>query len=148
MQSLYLHTELLAESFFRLTGKPLVAKGLKGEELYNTLYHAPFIVVSHGIEADPVFNFANLKAQELWEMDWAEFTQTPSRLSAETISQAERQQLLERGREKGYISDYNGIRISKSGKRFHIVNTVLWNLTDEAGNYKGQAAMFKEWKFV
>jgi hypothetical protein len=116
--------------------------------LAETLYNAPFVVVSHDTEADPIFNFANKKAQEVWEMDWDEFTQTPSRLSAEAISQEARQKLLAKAQEKGYVSGYNGIRISKSGKKFHILNTILWNLTDEAGNYKGQAAMFKDWKFV
>lgn len=148
MLSLYQHTELLAKSFFRLTGEPLVAADLKGEDLYKAIYNASFVVVSHGTEVDPIFNFANQKAQELWEMDWEEFTKKPSRLSAETISQSARQELLAKAQEKGYLSGYNGIRISKSGKRFYILNTILWNLTDEAGNYQGQAAMFKEWRYI
>jgi hypothetical protein len=89
-----------------------------------------------------------LKAQELWEMHWEEFIKTPSRLSAEAIAQSERQRLLENAQQHGYISDYKGVRISKTGKRFMILNTILWNLTDQAGAYKGQAAMFAEWEYL
>ncbi|HVD96673.1 MAG TPA: MEKHLA domain-containing protein [Cytophagaceae bacterium] len=142
------HITALAESFFKLTGTPLVLGDLKREELAKAIYEAPFVVVSHGTESDPVFNFANQKAQELWEMTWEEFTILPSRLSAEPMAQSDRERLLARAQEKGYVDDYNGIRISKSGKRFHIHNTILWNITDSEGHYRGQAAMFKEWKFV
>lgn len=47
-------------------------------------------IVSHGTETDPVFWFANRAAQGLWEMDWARFTRTPSRLSAEPDERATR----------------------------------------------------------
>lgn len=147
-ESIIQHCTILAESYYRLTGEELVNKNIQGKDLAEVLYKAPFVVVSHGTEVDPIFNFANQKAQELWEMDWEEFTQTPSRLSAESISQTARQELLAKAQEKGYVTGYNGIRISKSGKKFHILNTTLWNLSDEAGNYKGQAAMFREWRFV
>ncbi len=142
------HCTLLAESFYNLTGNALVDPALKGEELATTLYNAPFVLVSHGVEADPVFNFANQKAQELWEMSWEEFVRTPSRLSAEPMARSERQGLLERAQGKGYVTDYNGVRISKSGKRFQIIDTVLWNLSEADGQYRGQAALFKEWKFL
>lgn len=148
LSSIVSHAELLTSSFLRLTGKELISRALKGEELAKALYEAPFVVVSHGTEADPVFNFANLKAQELWEMSWDEFIQMPSRLSAEPMAQSERQKFLEQAQKFGYSSDYNGIRISKSGKRFHILNTTLWNVVDENGDYRGQAAVFKEWKDV
>ena len=142
------HCELLAESFYKITGKKLVKENLTGEELAKVLYNGPFVLVSHGIEKDPIFNFANLKAQELWEMSWEEFVKTPSRLSAEPVAQSERQELLDKAQKHGYISDYKGVRISKSGKRFQIIDTILWNLKDSEGNYKGQAAVFDTWKFL
>jgi hypothetical protein len=142
------HCELLSESFFRLTGKNLTDKNLTGKELAEALYHAPFALVSHSTEKDPVFNFANLKAQELWEMNWEEFTKTPSRLSAETINQVERQKHLDKVQQQGYISDYKGIRISKSGKRFYILSTTIWNVVDANGQYQGQAATFGEWDYL
>ncbi len=147
-KSILQHCELLSENYFFLTGKKLIEEDLFGEELVNAFYNAPFVLVSHGTEADPIFNFANKKAQELWEMDWDEFVTTPPRLSAESIAQSERQRLLDRAQSYGYIEDYNGIRISKSGKKFQIINTILWNLKDSASIYKGQAAVFKEWEYL
>jgi hypothetical protein len=142
------HCTLLSESFFRLTGNKLIQENLTGQVLAEAIYHAPFVLVSHGTEIDPIFNFANLKAQELWEMSWEEFTKTPSRLSASSIAQTERQKLLEEAKVQGYVSNYNGVRISKSGKKFHILNTILYNVMDTNSNRKGQAAVFKEWRFL
>lgn len=142
------HCSLLAESYSLLTGNRLIDNAITGEALAKALYEAPFVLVSHGIEADPIFNFANKKAQELWEMDWNEFTSTPSRLSAEPMEQLARQQFLQDTQKKGFSANYSGIRISKTGQRFQILNTVLWNLKDSNGDYKGQAAVFSEWKFI
>lgn len=117
-------------------------------DLVRKLYHAPFVLLSHGTQPDPIFNYANQTAQQLWEMSWADFTQLPSRLSAEPMAVAERQVLLNEAKQKGYISNYNGVRISRTGQRFIIKNAILWNIHDGAGTYQGQAATFKEWKFL
>jgi hypothetical protein len=109
---------------------------------------APFALLSHDAQPDPVFNYANVTAQKLWNQDWQQFVKMPSRLSAEPIAVAERQAMLEEAKRKGFISDYQGIRISSTGQRFIIKNAVLWNLYTKEGKYEGQAAMFKEWVFL
>ena len=48
----------------------------------------------------------------------------------------------------GFIDDYAGIRISKTGRRFRIAQATVWNLLDERGIYSGQAAMFLRWEFL
>ena len=78
-------------------------------------------------------------------MNRAEFTALPSRLSAETINQAERARLLDRVTRHGYIDDYSGIRIAKSGRRFMIRNATIWNLLDADGQHYGQAALIRTW---
>jgi hypothetical protein len=103
-------------------------------------------VLSHGTQADPTFNYGNKTALELFEMDWDSFTSLPSRLSAEPLVQEERDRLLARVRQYGYIDDYTGVRISSSGKRFMIRNATVWNLLDEIGQPYGQAALLKEWQ--
>ncbi|QNF35680.1 MEKHLA domain-containing protein [Adhaeribacter swui] len=142
------HSLLLAESFRKVTGQFLLPGDLSPEALAQNLYQAPFVLLSHGTQADPVFNYANQTAQNLWEMPWSDFTQLPSRLSAEPIAVAERQAMLEEAKQKGFISNYNGVRISSTGKRFIIKNAILWNIHDAAGTYQGQAATFKEWEFL
>ncbi|CAN1506104.1 MEKHLA [Burkholderiaceae bacterium] len=112
------------------------------------LYQAPFAVVAHDTSPDPIFFYANLQAQHLFEMNWVEITALPSRLSAEPVHQDERQALLSRVSEFGFIADYSGVRVSKSGKRFWIKNATVWNLLDAAENKIGQAACFAEWEFL
>ncbi len=118
------------------------------DELTYALYHAPFALVSHGTQGDPIFRYANLAAQALWGYSWEEFTQLPSRLSAEPMAREERQRLLERAAKFGYVDDYHGIRIAKDGRRFNIRDTILWNVVDEMGMKHGQAAMFDAWNFL
>jgi len=51
-------------------------------------------------------------------------------------------------RENGFIDDYSGIRISSTGRRFHIRQAIVWNVLDEDGRYAGQAATFSSWEFL
>lgn len=142
------HSLLLTDSFRKATGQTLIAGDFTSQELANTLYQAPFVLLSHGTQADPIFNYANKTAQHLWEMPLSDFTQLPSRLSAEPIAVAERQAMLNEAKQKGYISNYNGVRVSRTGKRFIIKNAILWNIYNAADTYQGQAATFKEWEFL
>ena len=111
-------------------------------------YHAPFALLSHGTENDPIIHYANLTAQRLFDMSWPEITQLPSRLSAESVEQHERSALLQRVTNHGYIDDYSGIRMAKSGQRFLIQRATVWNLRDADGQNQGQAAMFADWQML
>ncbi len=142
------HSSLLANSFQQVTGHVLLPGNNTPEALAQALYTAPFVLLSHGTQPDPVFNYANQTAQQLWEMPWEDFTQLPSRLSAEPVAVAERQAMLQEAKQKGFIANYNGVRISKTGKRFIIKNAILWNIYDATGTYHGQAATFQEWEFL
>ena len=140
------HADLLCESYERLTGKRL--PGLAADPTALVLFDAPFALVSHGTEDDPVFNFANRTALDLFEMSWEEFTALPSRKSAEPVNREERARLLAQVTRDGYIDDYSGVRISSSGRRFLIENAVVWNLIDGRGVYHGQAAVFDRWSYL
>lgn len=138
------HALLLVESYARLLGRELVAPGTPAERA-RALYEAPFVVVSHDTSPDPVFNYANLAAQRLFELDWDAFVTLPSRLSAGPVHRDERARLLAQVTKDGYIDDYAGIRVAKSGRQFRIERAVVWNLTDTLGRYAGQAAVFSDW---
>jgi hypothetical protein len=142
------HAQLLKDSYRHLLLKDLIENTHSDEAFARQLFHASFAVVSHDTASDPVFNYANLKALELFELNWKDFTRLPSRLSAEPVNQAERERLLAEVTQKGYIDHYEGVRISSTGKRFMIKNAVVWNLMDGGGCYKGQAAWFGEWTFL
>lgn len=139
---------LIRNSYRQLFGKELIANAQTHEQFASQLFYAPFAVVSHNTDRDPVFNYANLTALKLFEFSWEEFTQLNSRLSAEAVNQAERDRLLAEVTKNGYIDHYEGVRISKSGRRFLIQNAVVWNLTDPNGIYQGQAASFERWQFL
>ena len=139
------HVQILLDSFARLLGRDLIPRDAPPAEQARRLFESPFVAVSHGTEADPVLNYGNAAALTLWEMDWAAFVQTPSRLTAEPVHRDERARLLERTSRDGYVDDYSGIRISQSGRRFQIEQAIVWNLVDEAGIHRGQAATFDRW---
>ena len=144
------HTELLARSLRHWTGRELVAGANAGDarELARRLFESPCVVVSHGTEADPVLNYGNRAALTLWEMDWDEFTRTPSRFTAEAPNRDERARLLAEVTARGFIDNYSGVRIAKGGRRFRIEQATVWNLIDPDGTRRGQAAMFARWEFL
>lgn len=142
------HVRLMRESLRRLAGAELCDPALEDAEAARAVFLAPFAVVSHGTEADPVFNYGNRVALDLFEMTWEEFTALPSRLSAEAPEREERMRLLAEVSAHGFIRDYAGIRISRSGKRFRIERATVWNLADDEGTGRGQAAMFGRWEYL
>jgi len=139
------HVQRLLNSFAALLGRELVDRAGTPIEQADRLWRAPFVVVSHGTESDPVLNYGNAAALRLWEMPWGEFTRTPSRLTAEPIHREERARLLGRTRDHGFVDDYSGVRISSTGRRFQIERAIVWNLADAAGRAVGQAATFDRW---
>ena len=130
---------LVAESFERLLGRPLVAPG---PDPVDRLWNAPMAVLAHGLEADPLFFFGNRAALGAFETTPDEFIGMPSRLSAEAPLREERQALLDRVTANGFIDDYAGVRISARGRRFRIEQAIVWNLIDAEGQRHGQAAAF------
>lgn len=132
------YARLLAESFHRLLGRPLC----EGDPA-QALWTLPQPLVSHGTGADPVFRYGNAAALALWEMDWDSFTRLPSRRSAPDSQdvQADRTRLLQAAMSRGWVDGYEGIRVSASGRRFRIAQTVLWTVSDAAGQPHGQAAL-------
>jgi len=142
------HVQLLRDSLRALTGRDLISGNLSPAEAARQVFHAPFVVLSHNTDADPILTYANLAGLQLFEMPWEDLIQTPSRLTAEALVRAERDRLLARVTARGFIDDYSGVRVSRSGHRFSIHNATVWNLTGTAGQYQGQAAMFADWTFL
>lgn len=129
---------LIAESFERLLGRPLV----DGPDVVKALWDAPDAIVAHDTGDDPIFFFGNRAALAAFETSFQEFTRLSSRLSAEEPLRGERQALLDRVSAHGFIDDYAGVRISATGRRFRIENAVVWNLIGADGARHGQAATF------
>lgn len=134
---------LIVSSYQRLTGKALIDDAPADiAALRESVWNAPRAIVAHGIEADPIFFYGNRLALQLFEMSFEQFTQLPSRCSAEPLEQAARAGLLERVSQQGFVDDYTGMRVASSGRRFLISGGTVWNLVDEQGIRHGQAATF------
>ncbi len=144
---------LILASHRRLTGRDLVtpaaatAAGAIAAQA-RALHGAPVVVLSHGIESDPILNYGNAAALALWEMPWESFTRMPSRLTAEPTERVERDRQLAAAAAAGVIEGYSGIRISSSGRRFRIAGATIWNLVDEQGWRRGQAVAFADWQYL
>ena len=140
----------IAASYRQAVGNSLIASrnGASKQRIAASLYELPAVVLSHDGESDPTFTFANLAGQKLFEYSWETFLTLRSRQSAEPEHRSDRAEMLERAARYGYISDYSGIRISGSGKRFEIKNAIIWNVFDTQGNKVGQAAVFDQWEFL
>ena len=133
---------LIAESYQRLLGAPLLAPG-------EDLWSARRAVVAHGTEDPPLFFYGNQTALDLFRMSAPLFIGLPSYKSAEPGGERDqRAAMFTRLEASNFIDDYHGIRIAADGTRFKISNAVVWNLVDESGQRCGQAATFAEWAEV
>jgi len=139
------HVRLILDSYRHWTGENLFPFSLsESESLGKIVFNASFALVSHGIEEDPIFNYANQIALKAFGYHWEEWVALPSRFSAEAPNREARQQLLDNVRRQGFSDGYQGIRIGKHG-RFEIRAAKVWNLLDSTGAPQGQAACFSEW---
>jgi len=138
-------SQWLLDSYRHWTGRELIARVGGPEFQSRALFEWPAVVVSHGTEVDPVLNYGNQTALDLWELTWEQLVKTPSRLTAEPVNRAEREWMLEQARTRGYIDTYRGVRISSTGRRFLVENALIWNVRDSLGQQVGQAATFSQW---
>ena len=137
---------IIADSYLRLVGQRLLA--VSRDQLPAALYGAPFALLAHDGGEDPLFTYANLAAQQLWERNWEEFVGLPSRLSAEPDDRTARARMLQQVAKSGFTANYAGVRVSASGVRFRIADSHIWNLSDGNGRPVGQAARIGTWRRI
>lgn len=141
-------SQLLLDSYRHWTGKELIERIPNAQQQARMLFEASMVVVSHGVEPDPILNYGNQTALDLWELSWDRFIKTPSRLTADVDDRAERGRMLERAKLNGFFDGYRGVRISSTGSRFLVEQALIWNVIDSAGSPIGQAAAFSQWSDI
>jgi hypothetical protein len=141
-------TQYLLDSYAHWLKKELIPRQGTSLKQAERLFTCPFVVVSHGLQDDPILNYGNRTALTLWEMDWGQLTQTPSRQTAEPVNREERARMLYQAQTMGFIADYRGVRISQSGRRFLVDCATVWNVRKSDGTPLGQAATFSAWRFL
>ncbi len=141
------HVKNILDSFEKLTGKKIIKRSSPVSD-YKKIEHGQFVLVSHNGSDDPILNYGNQFALKVWEMNWDEFVKTPSRKTAEDDKRAKRKEMLEIANKQGYFDNYEGIRISSTGKRFIIKDAIIWNVFNENGKKIGQAAFFDRIEYL
>lgn len=137
------HLEIINHSYFHWTKRKIFNSD---ENIIEQASRADFALVSHGTESDPVFNYGNDLALKLFEYTFEEFIKLPSRMSADQQSQEERNRLMTHVTQFGFYDGYRGVRISKTNKKFEILDASIWNLIQNDGSHYGQAALIRQWK--
>lgn len=143
-----LHSQSLLTSFRMRTGMELIERGGNARNEAERLFGAPFVVVSHGAEPDPILDYGNAAALALWEKSPQELIATPSRLTAEPELREAREHVLAEATSNGFVTGYAGVRISATGRRFRIRDVTVWNVTNVGGHPLGQAATFLHWTML
>lgn len=138
--------QFLLDSYCHWIKHELIPRNGTPLEQAERLFHSEFVVASHGAENDPILNYGNQMALDLWVMDWQQFTQTPSRLTAEPAKREERTRILAQVQVQGYLTNYSGIRITGTGQRFLAEQITVWNIQNPAGAIIGQGATFSTWR--
>jgi len=141
-------TQRQLDSYRHWIGRELIERYAEPEIQARALFESPLVVVSHGTEADPILNYGNQTALDLWHLTWEQLIKTPSRLTAEPVNRAEREWMLEQARTRGFIDNYRGVRISGTGRRFLVENALIWNVLDADHQRIGQAATFTRWTWL
>ncbi len=141
-------SQLLLDSYEKLLGHQLIERKGNAQAQAQALFFAPLVVASHGTEADPILNYSNQKALDLWEMTWDNFTKTPSRMTAEPVNREDRKKMLAQAAKQGFLDNYRGVRITSTGKRFLIEKAIVWNLFEERDRPCDQGATFSKWYFL
>ncbi|MDP9794938.1 PAS domain S-box-containing protein [Catenuloplanes nepalensis] len=133
---------MLADSFARVVGEPLLPDGLHGAAAASWLYEAPFGLLAQDDAADPLFVYANRTAQRLFGYGRDEFVGLPSRLSAAAQDRDARAAFMAAVRSRGFVRGYRGLRVTGTGRPFWIEDVTVWN------HEAGQAALIPRWAAV
>ena len=143
------HVLIILGNLQRWTGKNLIREyGFSLDKLGERVFNADFYLLSHTNASDPILNYANRKALELWEVTWEELITMPSSKTAKPVDRQERSAMLDRVSADNYFDGYRGIRISKTGKEFYISDGIIWNLLINNDELYGQAAWFKSIELI
>ena len=140
--------QFLLDSYYHWIKQELIPRHGTILQQAERLFYSKFVVASHGTEDDPVLNYGNQTALNLWETHWQQFTQTPSRLTAEPINREARAKMLVQVQAQGFATNYSGIRITSTGKRFIAEQITIWNIQNPSGVNIGQGATFSTWKYL
>ncbi|GKY95586.1 hypothetical protein MPSEU_000519900 [Mayamaea pseudoterrestris] len=136
----------VSNSLQKFYGKSLYEEmSVAGPE--NVHSNEQYVVVSHGTQVDPIYNYANKAGLICFGYTEEEFVQSPSRKSApEGVLSEDRNLLVQHVLNHGWTIIPQSIRQNKDGERFLVQRILFFNVYDDDGNRTGQAATFDRYK--
>ncbi len=130
-------------SHLRVVGRPLL-NGLNGRDVWS----GGFALLTHRGDPHAMLNYGNKHALDLWECDWQQLTATPSSATAPDDDRALREAMMQQVVRDGFVSGYEGRRVSRSGRPFLIQDVTIWRLLEENGDSFGVAAFFRRYMYL
>lgn len=106
------------------------SKLIEREYIYkNICLNDRWVLISHGIEDDPIYNFVNIAGLQAFHRTWDEVRKTPSRESVVLQSKDEglRIILMEKVTKNGFVEGASGIRVRGDGQFVRLVDAVVRN---------------------
>lgn len=137
--NLLIHLEIIQNSYTQLTRKVLPLNS--NNNLINAFDQCSLPIASHDNSSEPLFNYANRAALNLFKMTSKEMIGLPSRASALKVDQDERSFILEQVMKYGFVEHYHGKRVASDKSIVHIQDATIWNLLDREKKYYGQAVI-------
>ncbi len=138
---------LILNSHEQAFNYPLLKKQSDMQNSKN-LFSQQLVILAHDNSKDPILVYANALALKLWEKTWEEMIGMPSRLTAPEEEQKQREIAIKNALNKISITNYEGIRITSTGKLFLIKKAKIWKIWDEQSQTFGQAASFLNWEWM
>lgn len=142
------HVELVDKSLRDLTGigvSERMGLDLESPELYESICtNTRYVLITHGTEADPIYNFGNNAALAAFFRSWESLVAMPSAQSVvlRSIDEEMRIILMKKVTDDGFVEGASGIRVRDDGAYIKLVDAIVWNCHDKSGAKIGQAAFF------
>jgi len=147
------HVKYLDKSLAKLTGRGIYERmniprcDSTDEEIYQSICNNErYVLISHGTQDSPVFNYGNMACVNAFARSWENLTSMPSRECVISKSQDEavRIELMRNVTDYGFVDgEFRGYRVRGDGKFIKLTECVVWNCYSEDGEtYIGQAALF------
>ena len=109
-----------------------------------------YVLITHGTEDDPIYNFANRAALAAFWRPWDDMVRLPSSQSVvlRSVDASKRIELMKSVTDNNYVENATGIRVRDDGKFIQLVDAVVWNIVDDDDDrtYIGQAAFFDRYQ--
>jgi hypothetical protein len=124
------HLKILDDSLRRLTKKGLAERMgiVRSESIYSDIHlNDRFVVISHGTEKDPIYNYGNSACLAAFARTWDELCKIPSADSVvrRSVDENLRVELMLRVTRDGYVEGASGIRVTGDGRFLRLVDAVV-----------------------